>query len=255
MPVVFVGHGSPTNAIEENEYSRAWAGLKDYLPRPKAILCISAHWQTRGAQVCTVDSPRTMYDFWGFPQPLYEIVYPAPGSPELANQVVKLVKCGKVMPEANWGLDHGAWCVLHHMYPQADIPVVQLSLDAQLSPEEHYQLARDLKALRQEGVLIMGSGNISHNLGMLQWGDGAYPWAVEFDQMVKELILSGDHASLVNYKSLGRPALLSIPTNEHYLPLLYALAQQEMGEKVTFFAEKVILGAISMRCVLISPNA
>lgn len=249
MPAIFVGHGSPMNAIEENEFSQAWEQVGQSLPRPKAILCISAHWETSGVQVTAMESPRTIYDFYGFPRELYAVRYPAPGSPELADLVRQTLTGVEVQPDLTWGLDHGAWSVLRRMFPAADIPVIQLSLDYTRSPEEHYALGKALRPLRQQGVLIVGSGNMVHNLRMIQWQDAAYDWAIEFDELLKERILTGDHQSIVNYTQFGRIAALSIPTPEHFLPLLYALAAQDPDDPVSFFADKVTLGAISMRGV------
>jgi 4,5-DOPA dioxygenase extradiol len=247
MPVLFVGHGSPMNALEANEYSRAWQVVGQGLPRPAAILCVSAHWETRGTQVTGMEHPRTIHDFGGFPRALYEMQYPAPGSPQLAGLAQSTVHQAHVAVDQDWGLDHGAWSVLVHLFPQADVPVVQLSLDHFQPPEFHYALAQELVGLRQRGVLILGSGNVVHNLGRVRWQDEAFDWAVEFDQRVKELIEAGDHAALVHYEGLGAAARLSIPTNEHFLPLLYSLAARDEQDTLQFFAERVTLGSLSMR--------
>lgn len=259
MPAVFIGHGSPMNAVEDNPFSRAWAEVGKALPRPKAILCISAHWETRGTQVTAMPQPRTIHDFYGFPPELYGKRYPAPGSPALARLVQQTLQPVPVQLDQGWGLDHGTWSVLCRAYPieinpngvhpQADIPVVQLSLDTALSPIEHYALAKKLVDLRRRGVLILGSGNMVHNLGRAVFEERAYDWAVQFDETLRGLILAGDHEALIHYERLGVPAQLSIPTNEHYLPLLYVLAQQAAGEGLSFFAEGVTLGSISMRSV------
>jgi 4,5-DOPA dioxygenase extradiol len=254
MPALFIGHGNPMNAIEETVYSAAWREVAAAIPRPKAILCISAHWETEGTLVTAMVQPKTIHDFYGFPDELSKVEYPAPGSPELAERVRSLVGSTAVRMDdgSSWGLDHGAWSVLRRMYPAADIPVVQLSLDRTHHPRFHYDLGRELQALRQEGVLIVGSGNIVHNLRLLQWGAAEpYPWAVEFDRQAAELILSGEHDRLVAYPALGEAARLSIPTSEHYLPLLYILALQQPGEAASFFAEGLPLGSISMRSVRI----
>jgi 4,5-DOPA dioxygenase extradiol len=251
MPALFVGHGSPMNAIEENEFSRAWADAAASLPRPEAILCISAHWETDGARVTAMERPRTIHDFIGFPRPLFEVRYHAPGSPELARVVRESVRTANVLEDSGWGLDHGAWSVLRRMYTAADVPVVQLSLDRTKEPAFHYALGRELSPLRENGVLIVGSGNLVHNLGRMVWQDTAFDWAVEFDERMKRLILSGDHAGIVRYPELGPAARLSVPTNEHFLPLLYVLALQGEGDGVGFFAEKVTLGSISMRSLRI----
>jgi 4,5-DOPA dioxygenase extradiol len=250
MPVLFIGHGSPTNAINANEFSKTWIEIGKSLPRPRAILCISAHWETDGTLVTAMEKPRTIYDFYGFPSELYRMQYPAPGSPQLADLVREKVKQTKVELDQAWGLDHGCWSVLCRLFPEADIPVVQLSLDRTKEPSYHYQLGRELKALRKKGILILGSGNIVHNLGMMTWEDTAFDWAVEFDEQLKKLITNGDHDSIMNYQNLGQSASLAIPTNEHFLPLLYVLALQENVEELKFFNEKVTLGSISMRCVM-----
>jgi len=251
MPVLFVGHGSPTNAIEDNEFSRSWTEMAKSLPKPKAILCVSAHWETLGTQVTAVESPRTIHDFWGFATELYQLRYPAPGSPSLAALVQQTVPGVAIQLDQDWGLDHGTWSVLHRMYPDADVPVVQLSLDRSQGAHYHYQLGKELAPLRDKGILIVGSGNMVHNLGRIVWQDTAFDWAAQFDAQLKELILSGDHVALVHYQTLGHAAHLSIPTNEHYLPLLYVLALQAQGEQIRFFTDKVTLGSISMRSLLI----
>jgi 4,5-DOPA dioxygenase extradiol len=252
MPVLFVGHGSPMNAIEDNEFSRAWAEMGKSLPKPKAILCISAHWQTSGTQVTAMESPITLYDFSGFPQSLYEIKYPAHGSPELARLVQTIVQKVSVRPDSRWGLDHGAWSVLCRMFPDADIPVVQLSLDFnKKEPEFHYALGRELSGLRKKGVLILGSGNIVHNLRAMVWQDDAYDWAIEFDETIAQLISSGNHEAIMDYQKLGKSAQLSVPTDEHFLPLLYILALQDKEDTLSFFTDRITLGSISMRSLRI----
>jgi len=254
MPALFVGHGNPMNAIEETVYSAAWREAASAFPRPKAILCISAHWESEGTFVTAMEQPRTIHDFYGFPDALYQVEYPAPGSRELAERLHSLVASTAVRLDDgySWGLDHGAWSVLRRMYPEADIPVVQLSLDRSRHPRFHYDLGAELLSLRREGVLILGSGNIVHNLRLLQWNASApYPWALEFDRLAAELILSAEHDRLVAYPALGEAARLAIPTNEHYLPLLYILALQQPDEPVSFFAEGLPLGSISMRSVRI----
>jgi len=251
MPVMFVGHGSPTNAIYNNEFSRAWAEVGGSILKPKAILCISAHWVTDGTRVTAMKQPKTIHDFYGFPQKLYEMQYPAEGLPELARLTEQSLSKVRVKMDFDWGLDHGAWSVLCRMFPNADIPVVQLSLDSNKEPESHYELAMDLKELRDKGVLIIGSGNIVHNLMTLVWQETGYDWALEFDEKIKQLILSGDHGAITHYKKFGRAASLSVPTNEHFLPLLYVLALQDKEDKISFFAEKVTLGSISMRSIKI----
>jgi 4,5-DOPA dioxygenase extradiol len=251
MPVLFLGHGNPMNAIEDNEFSRAWQQAGQALPRPQAILCISAHWQTRGTEVTAMDKPKTIHDFGGFPQELFAKEYPAPGSPALARLVQETVTPVLVGLDQKWGLDHGAWSVLCRLYPGADVPVVQLSMDYTQPPAFHYALGQALKPLRRRGVLIVGSGNIVHNLRQATWQEGAYDWAVEFDAKIAQLIAAGDHQSVVHYERLGKSASLSVPTNEHYLPLLYALGLQEEGETLSFFAAKVTYGSLSMRSLRI----
>jgi 4,5-DOPA dioxygenase extradiol len=239
------------NALEDNEFSRAWIQVGRELPHPAAILCVSAHWQTRGTHVTSMETPPTIHDFGGFPLELFEYQYPAPGSPELAALTCGLVEKTKVEPDDSWGLDHGTWSVLCHMFPNATIPVIQLSLDATQAPEYHYALGQELRQLRQRGVLVIGSGNIVHNLRMAYFADQAYDWASEFDEIARIRIETGDHAALVNYPALGRAAQLSIPTNEHYLPLLYILATQAKDERLRFFSDRVTMGSLSMRSVWI----
>jgi 4,5-DOPA dioxygenase extradiol len=254
MPALFVGHGNPMNAIVETSFVAAWRETAARLPRPRAILCISAHWESEGSFVTSMAHPKTIHDFYGFPDELYRVQYTAPGSPELAERVQKLVGSTAVRLDEgySWGLDHGAWSVLRRMYPEADIPVVQLSLDRSQHPRFHYDLAAELFPLRREGILVLGSGNLVHNLRLLDWdANSPYPWAAEFDRLAAELILAGEHDRLVAYPALGEAALLAIPTNEHYLPLLYALALQQPGEEVAFFAEGVVYGSISMRSLQI----
>lgn len=253
MPVLFVGHGSPMNAIEKNKYSEAWKAMGKKLPKPRAILCISAHWFINGTYVHGSAHPKTIHDFWGFPKELYEMKYPCRGAPELAKEVQKLVKKCRVGWDLDWGLDHGTWSVMSRMFPEAKIPVFQLSLDLTKPSEYHYQLAKELAPLREMGVLIVGSGNLVHNLGRVRFDDDSppYDWAVEFDHLVRNLILNGDHKSLIAYEKLGKAALLSVPTPDHYWPLLYALGLQDMNDAVDFFAEGIALGNVSMRSLII----
>jgi 4,5-DOPA dioxygenase extradiol len=249
MPALFIGHGNPMNAIEDTEFSRAWADAARSLPKPRAVLCISAHWETEGTRVTAMEQPTTIHDFYGFPPALFEKRYPAPGSPDLARVAQKMMRESHVELDLEWGLDHGAWAVLCRMYPQANVPVVQLSLDRRKQPALHYELGRELRGLRKKGVLIIGSGNIVHNLREMAWEDTAYDWALEFDAQMKELILSGDHKAIIDYSKLGRSARLAVPTLEHYLPLLYVLGAQDKADRVKFFADKVTLGSMSMRSV------
>jgi len=257
MPVLFVGHGSPMNAIEDNEFSKSWENMGKTLPKPRAILCISAHWETKGTYITAMKNPKTIHDFGGFPRQLFEVEYPAPGDPELAAETKNKITKTEAGLDEKWGLDHGCWSVLRKMYPKADIPVVQLSLDYSKTPQFHYDLGKELSALRKKGVLIIGSGNIVHNLGMVAWdkmdnpGFG-YDWAIEANEKTKKFILSGDHKSLINYDKLGKSFELAIPTNEHFLPLLYILALKEDGEKITFFNDKAVGGSLFMTSVLIN---
>jgi 4,5-DOPA dioxygenase extradiol len=251
MPALFVGHGNPMNAIEDNEFSRAWGEAARQIPKPEAILCISAHWETYGTHATAMEAPRTIHDFYGFPRALFEKQYPARGSPELANRIIELVKGTTVLPDQSWGLDHGTWSVLGRMYPDADIPVVQLSLDRNLDMAGHYALGQWLGQLRSEGVLIIGSGNIVHNLGMMVWEDTAFDWAVEYDANVAGWILQHEHDPIIHYKKHGRAAMLSVNSAEHYLPLLYVLGVSERDESISFFADKLWGGSLSMRCVRI----
>ena len=252
MPALFIGHGSPMNAIEDTIYSATWSEVADSIPRPKTILCISAHWETEGTFVTAMAQPKTIHDFYGFPDELFQVQYPAPGSRSLAERVRGMVRSTDVRLDHQWGLDHGAWSVLRRMYPEADIPTVQLSLDRTTLPRLHYELGQELCTLREEGVLIVGSGNIVHNLRLLQWhAREPHPWAAEFDSLAAELISSGQHDRLIEYSVLGEAAQRSIPTNEHFLPLLYILALQQVGEPVSFFAEGLPHGSLSMRSVRI----
>jgi len=251
MPVLFVGHGSPTNVMEDNEYSRAWDAAGKALPKPKAVICISAHWVTRGTLVTAMDKPRTIYDFYGFPPEMYEMRYDAPGAPDLAEQVRRIIKNTEVKPDLDWGLDHGTWSVLKRMFPQADVPVIQMSLDANIEAQKHYDISRQLKELREEGVLIIGSGNIVHNLRMARFDDSAYNWAIEFDQRIANWITQNDHDPIIHYEKGDQAAALAINSAEHYVPLLYTLALKEENEPVEFFADKVMGGSISMRSVRI----
>ncbi|MHB1005320.1 MAG: 4,5-DOPA-extradiol-dioxygenase [Chloroflexota bacterium] len=249
LPALFVGHGSPMNAMEENEFSRAWSEVGAALPRPRAILCVSAHWETRGTRVTAMAQPRTIHDFYGFPAELYAQRYPAPGSAALAALIRAELPMAVTLDHA-WGLDHGTWSVLKRMFPAADIPVVQLSLDYTATAAQHYAIGRALRPLRRRGVLIVGSGNLVHNLRLVQFAEGAYPWAVEFDEAARRLIVERDHEPLIHYERLGRAANLAIPTNEHYLPLLYALAVTEPEEPIRFFAERVTYYSLSMRSLI-----
>ena len=251
MPVLFIGHGSPMNAIEENEFVREWRNIGRTLPKPNAILCVSAHWETRGTFVTAMEKPMTIHDFGGFPKALFDVQYPAPGSPELATLTREIVKKTEVGLDEKWGLDHGAWSVINRLYPEADVPVIQMSLDYYQAPQYHYDLASELAELRRKGVLIIGSGNMVHNLGLVAWDkldadSYGYDWAIEASEKMKKFILNGDHQPLINYKLQGKAFNLAIPSPEHYLPLLYALALKEESEKVTLFNDKAIAGSLTM---------
>lgn len=251
-PALFFGHGNPMNALGENAWTRGWAALGASLPRPSAILCVSAHWYKAGVAVTAMSRPRTIHDFGGFPPALYEVQYPAPGDPELAAHVAQLLDPVRVTLDQSWGLDHGTWSVLKHVFPAADIPIVQLSIDETRPPAWHFQIARKLAPLREEGVLIAGSGNLVHNLHAYSWGRHAvepYDWAVRFEKLAREAMTAADFAPLVDYESLGRDAALSAPTPDHYLPLLYVLAQHRAGEPVLFPVEGFDGGSISMLSV------
>ena len=254
LPAIFFGHGNPMNALAQNDYTRAWANIGNTIPRPKAILSISAHWYIPGAAVTVSTAPRTIHDFGGFPRPLYEVQYPAPGDPELARRVQQLLEPIPVALDDRWGLDHGTWSVLCHAYPQADIPIVQLSIDESQAAAFHYDIGRRLAPLRDDGVLIVGSGNIVHNLHAYAWGQypaKPYDWATSFEQRARDLLVSGKHEPLIRYEALGRDAQLSAPTPDHYLPLLYVLGASASGEPVSFPAEGIDGGSVSMLSVQI----
>lgn len=253
MPVLFLGHGSPMNAIEENEFVAGFRSLGKSLIRPNAILCISAHWETRGTFVTAMQHPPTIHDFGGFPQALFDVQYPAPGSPELAEETSRIISKTKVGLDHDWGLDHGAWSVVKHLYPNADIPVIQMSIDYTQPPQYHYDLAKELNSLRYKGVLIIGSGNMVHNLSKVAWNKlnehFAFDWAMEASDKMTSYILDGDHQSLINFQSQGKAFELAIPTPEHYLPLLYALALKEKEEQVAVFNDKPVAGSLTMTSV------
>jgi 4,5-DOPA dioxygenase extradiol len=251
MPMLFVGHGSPMNGIENNEFSQNWKKFGSEIPVPTAVLVVSAHWYTSGTKVTAMPEPRTIHDFGGFPKALFDVQYPAPGSLTLAKEAASLVHKTQVGLDHEWGLDHGTWTVVRHMYPKANIPVLQLSIDYTKPPRYHYELAKELAALRKKGVLIIGSGNMVHNLRILNWQltDKGYDWAIEMNDTFKSLISTNNHSALINYEGLGQAAKLSIPTPEHYLPLLYILGLKEEKEKIGFFNDKTLMGSISMTSV------
>ena len=252
LPAIFFGHGNPMNAIGQNRFTEGWARIGRELPRPRAILCISAHWYVQHTGVTITTSPRTIHDFGGFPRELFEVVYPAPGSPELAREVQRLLAPLPVHLDETWGLDHGTWSVLAHVYPTADIPVVQLSLDATQPPAYHYEIGRRLAGLRGDGVLVMGSGNLVHNLRAMDWSGkttGPYEWAARFEEQAREMMLAGEHRGLLEYRKLGADAMLSIPTPDHFLPLYYVLGAQQGSDRIAFPVEGADGGSISMLSV------
>jgi len=256
MPVLFIGHGSPMNAIEENEFVDGWREAGKLLPRPNAILCVSAHWETRGTSVTAMEKPLTIHDFGGFPQELFEVQYPANGSPELAKEVKSIITKAEAGLDEKWGLDHGCWSVLRRLYPDADIPVVQLSLDYSKPAQYHYDIAGELLSLRKKGILIIGSGNMVHNLRLVDWNNMdtpgvGYEWALEANEKMKKFILSNDFKALIDYPSQGKAFDLAIPTPEHFLPLLYALALKQENDKVSFFNDKPVGGSLTMTSVRI----
>lgn len=258
MPVLFLGHGSPMNAIEENEFVTGFRNLGKEIQKPSAILCISAHWETKGTFVTAMQTPKTIHDFGGFPQALFDVQYPAPGSPELALETKKIITKTEVELDDKWGLDHGAWSVIRHLYPKADIPVIQMSIDYSQPAKYHYELAKEISGLRNKGVLIIGSGNMVHNLRMVAWDklneQYAFDWATEANEKMKSYILSGDHQKLIDFKSQGKAFDLAIPTPEHYMPLLYALALKEENEKITIFNDKPVAGSLTMTSLKIETN-
>ena len=254
MPVLFIGHGSPMNGIEDNEFSAKWAGIAKDIPQPKAVLVVSAHWFTKGTHITAMDFPRTIHDFGGFPQALFDVDYPAPGSPSLALETAGLIHSTQVGLDHDWGLDHGAWTVVRHMYPNANIPVLQLSIDYTKDAVYHYNLAKELFELRKKGILILGSGNMVHNLRMMSWEmihGGGFDWALEMNDKFKSLILNREHQQLADYRNLGREAILAIPTPEHYLPLMYTLGLQNGTEEASLFNDKAVGGSLTMTSVRI----
>lgn len=254
MPVLFVGHGSPMNGIEDNGFSRGWKAMAASISVPKAVLVISAHWLTRGTRITAMDFPRTIHDFGGFPDALYTVQYPAPGDPALARETAQLVSGTSVELDHDWGLDHGAWSVVRHMYPEANIPVLQLSIDYTQGNEYHYRLAAELRKLREKGVLIMGSGNMVHNLRMVAWDrldeeNYGYDWALTMNDRFKSLISSGQDENLIRIERLGREAQLAIPTPDHYWPLIYTLGLRKADEQVSFFNDRAVGGSLTMTSV------
>jgi 4,5-DOPA dioxygenase extradiol len=260
MPVLFVGHGSPMNAIEDNEFSRRWQQVGKSLPRPRAILCVSAHWETWGTLVTAMEKPRTIHDFGGFPPELYREQYPAPGSTWLAGEVRNSITLSRAGFDLDWGLDHGCWSVLKHMFPAADLPVVQLSLDATKSAPEHYAMGRELAGLRDKGILIVGSGNMVHNLGLVEIAGGGahdfnrpfgFAWAIEANTLIKKMINAGRFEELTAYQALGDSMRLAVPSPEHFLPLLYILALKQKGEPLAYFNDKPVAGSLTMTSLIV----
>jgi 4,5-DOPA dioxygenase extradiol len=254
MPILFIGHGSPMNGIENNHFSQQWEKTAKGIPTPNAIIVISAHWLTNGTFVTAMDHPKTIHDFGGFPEALYQVQYPAPGDALLASETKSLIASTNVGLDHDWGLDHGAWTVVRRMYPDASIPVLQLSIDYSKGAEYHYNLAKELTALRKKGVLIIGSGNLVHNLRMIAWDKMEVPnygfdWAIEMHEIFKQKISAGDHKALINYESLGKSAKLAIPTPDHYFPLMYILGLQQKQETPVYFNDQLVAGSLNMTSV------
>jgi 4,5-DOPA dioxygenase extradiol len=256
MPVLFLGHGSPMNAIEENEFVTGFKTIAKTLPTPKAIVCISAHWFTNGTKVTSMQMPKTIHDFGGFPQALFNVQYPAQGNPALAKETQALLQPTTVELDEKWGLDHGAWSVLTHLYPAANIPVIQLSINYTQPAQYHYNLAKQLSALRSKGVLIVGSGNIIHNLGLVDWANMdkdnyGYDWAIEAQSTINNYLINGNYQPLINYQQLSKAIQLAVPSPDHYLPLIYTLGLQQKGETITLFNNKLLAGSLSMTSIKI----
>lgn len=256
LPVLFIGHGSPMNGIEDNEFSQTWSKMGKGMTRPKAVIVVSAHWLTRGTHITAMEDPKTIHDFGGFPQELFDVQYPAKGNPELAKETAKLITSTQVGLDHDWGLDHGTWTVVRHMYPNADIPVLQLSIDYSKPASYHYELAKQLSLLRKKGVLIIGSGNMVHNLRMIDWRklnepDYGFDWAIEMNNVFKEKITDGNHKALMDYENLNKAAKLAIPTPDHYYPLMYILGLQDNKDDLSFFNDKMVGGSLNMTSVKI----
>jgi 4,5-DOPA dioxygenase extradiol len=256
MPALFLGHGSPMNAIEDNEFVQGFKNIVKEIPKPQLIICISAHWETKGTLITAMPMPKTIHDFGGFPKALFDVEYPAKGSPEMAKKTKEVIKSTEVQLDNTWGLDHGAWSVIKHLYPKADVPVIQLSIDYTKDPQFHYNLGKELTALRNKGVLIIGSGNMVHNLSMIAWdkmqeSNYGYDWALEASAQLKSLIVEGNHQPLINYQKLGKALQLAVPTSEHYLPLLYTLGLQQKNEPIALFNDKAVAGSLMMTSVKI----
>ena len=256
LPVLFIGHGSPMNGIEDNEFSQTWSKMGKGMTRPKAVIVVSAHWLTRGTHITAMEDPKTIHDFGGFPQELFDVQYPAKGNPELAKETAKLITSTQVGLDHDWGLDHGTWTVVRHMYPNADIPVLQLSIDYGKPASYHYELAKQLSSLRKKGVLIIGSGNMVHNLRMIDWRklnepNYGFDWAIEMNNVFKEKIADRNHKALMDYESLNKAAKLAIPTPDHYYPLMYILGLQDNKDDLSFFNDKMVGGSLNMTSVKI----
>ena len=256
MPVLFLGHGSPMNAIEENQFVQGFRDAANKIPKPNAILCVSAHWYTEGTFVTAMDMPKTIHDFYGFPKELFDVNYPAPGNPDLAHETAELLSPVEVGEDHSWGLDHGAWSVIRHMYPEADIPVIQLSIDYRKPPEYHFELAKKLSKLREKGILIIGSGNIVHNLRMIDWRNidtigAGWDWAIEAREKTNNWLLAGNFQNLLNYRNMGTELQYAIPTPDHFLPLIYTLGLKEKSENLSLFNDELIGGSLSMTSVRI----
>jgi 4,5-DOPA dioxygenase extradiol len=255
MPTLFIGHGSPMNGIEHNEFTNYWANLGKTMPKPKAVLCVSAHWLTRGTAITAMEKPKTIHDFGGFPQTLFDVKYPAPGSLDIATQTKEIIKKTNVQLNHDWGLDHGTWTVVRHIYPDADIPILQLSIDYYQSPQFHYELGKELAILRTKGILIIGSGNMVHNLGMIQFRgkspEFGFDWALEMNEKFKKNILAKTHEPLIDYEKLGSGAKLAIPTPDHYYPLLYILGTQSNKDSIEIFNDVPMMGSLTMTSVKI----
>jgi 4,5-DOPA dioxygenase extradiol len=250
MPAVFIGHGSPMNAIEDNQYTRKWMEIAEIIPKPKAILSVSSHWYTNGTRITDAAKPKVVYDMYGFPEELYKVVYQPDGSPELAHETKRLIE-SDVKIDNSWGIDHGTWSVLCRMYPKMDIPVFQLSVDADADVETHFRIGEQLTSLREKGVMILGSGNIVHNLSMTNWNmDFGYPWANEFDSYIKDKIITRQYAGVLDYNKAGRAADQAFLTPEHFNPLLYVLGASTTDDRLTVFNDSCTLGSISMTCYL-----
>ena len=260
LPVIFMGHGSPMNGIEDNTFSKRWKEMGKEISIPKAVLCISAHWLTNGTKITAMRHPQTIHDFGGFSQALFDVQYPAPGDPDLATETAKMITKTSVGLDHEWGLDHGTWSVVKNMYPLANIPVVQLSIDYNKPMQYHYEMAKELSDLRKKGVLIIGSGNMIHNLGMVAWDKMNVPnygfdWAIEMNTTFKKYITDKNHQALIDYQKMGPSAMLAIPTPDHYIPLIYALALQDKEDNVTFFNDELVAGSLNMTSVFISNKA